>query len=164
MCHGPAARFQRVPTFVIVAILVAGFALPFSVVSVPGTAAQGGSLPEIDLTKTKGLVNQSQTHPMWGDLPVGPSGNLVMGRCGCLLSAFSTVVTHHLGPGAIGPSLSIPWFQVELNSLVINLEDDDIEHDSKTRKGPLELTSSFSPVYIDQYLQHGNLREIYPPN
>lgn len=126
--------------------------------------AQASWLPDINLTLSHGLVNQSQVHPLWSDMPVGPSGNYVMGGCGCLLSALSTVVTYHLGDGSQNSGGSVPWFQVEHHTLEIDPTDPQYPHRRFTRIGQPVLMQSFSPVYIDQYLQRGNMRDPYPLN
>ncbi len=151
----PASRFQRGTTLVIVAILAASFVLPYSTFSVPSAAAQTASLPPIDLTVSHGLTNQSQAHPKWGDIGIGPDGDqgVIMGKCGCYLSALSTVITHHLGAPQAGSSL--PWYPVEVFSLTIDPDDTSIPQNRLTRRGPPELELAFSPVYIDAYLRHG---------
>lgn len=159
--HGREPRFvaRVVVVLWLLVVPLAGLAM----VATP-QVARASSLPAIDLTVSHGLVNQSQTHPWWGDLPIGPGGTTIMGKCGCLLSALSTVVTYHLGDGSPVSSGSLPWFQVQHNQLVIDAADPTIPHMGTTRKGPLVPTWSFSPIYIDQYLQHGNLQDPYPPN
>lgn len=159
-------RGARIKQYLLIAWLVL---LPLlSAVSPSGApsamAEDGFPLGYIDLSTNPGMINQSQTYPMWGDLPVGPSGNAIMGKCGCLVSALSTVVTYLLGDGTPGNGRSAPWYRVEMNSLVVNPSDPNIPQKGFTHKGPLEYFSTFSPVYIDQYLRYGNRKDPYPEN
>jgi len=87
------------------------------------------------------LFPQSQQDPHWGGFPIGPSQNVVsiadetkrinIARCGCAITSLSTALTGFLAAG-------VPYFA----------------HDQFGPSG-FEPESSFSPKYIDDFLNIG---------
>ncbi len=121
----------------VVVVRSCGLALAALVAFAAPAAAQLNQ--DIDLTKTAGMVLQAQGDYRWGGFPVGPSNLVVSGsnvnfaRCGCLLTSLSTAVE------LLVRGTGVPWWL----------------HDQFSPSGGFTAAFSFSPKYINDYLNVG---------
>ncbi len=85
---------------------------------------------DIDLVDDVGLVHYSQTDWRWAYFSVRGDPTITLGRCGCLLSAFATIINQQ--------GRMLPWFPTPFNYF-----------------GGYDGAFDFNPRYIDIFLNYG---------
>ncbi len=85
---------------------------------------------DIDLVQDVGLVHYSQTDGRWAYFSVRGDPTVTLGQCGCLLSAFATILNQQ--------GRMLPWFPTPYNYF-----------------GGYFGAFDFNPRYIDVFLNHG---------
>ncbi len=122
--RSPGLRSRLVVVSILIAVLMS--ALLTSKVS-----AELNS--DIDLTLSPiGFRNVSQRATLWTNLTIGPTQDVEMGECGCLLAALSALFEYEWG------SSSLPWFPTEFSPFGF----------------PIELFD-FNPYYLDLFFNSG---------
>lgn len=85
---------------------------------------------DIDLVLDTGLVHYSQTDGRWAYFSVRGDSTIRMGQCGCLLSAFATILNQQ--------GRMLPWFPTPFNYF-----------------GGSDGAFDFNPRYLDIFLNYG---------
>ncbi len=85
---------------------------------------------DIDLVQDADLVHYSQTDWRWAYFTVRGDSSITLGQCGCLLSAFATIINQQ--------GRMLPWFPTPFNYF-----------------GGYDGAFDFNPRYIDIFLNHG---------
>src|SRR5699024_8161827 len=100
-------------------------------VMAPAAHAQTVTLThDIDLVQDAGLVHYSQTDGRWAYFSVRGDSTVTIGQCGCLLSAFATVINQQ--------GRMLPWFPTPFNYF-----------------GGYDGAFDFNPRYLDLFLNYG---------
>src|SRR5688500_5032526 len=118
--------------FVLRTLIVAALLTVTFLVSAASTAqAQTVTLTsDINLVTDAGLVHYSQTDGRWAYFSVRADPTISIGRCGCLLSAFATVMNQQGG--------MVPWFPTPFDFF-----------------GGSNGAWDFNPRYLDIFLTYG---------
>jgi hypothetical protein len=114
-------------------LFVVGLALPLVLAcGIPSAMAQTVTLGrDYDLVTDEGLVHYSQKDSRWAYYSVRGDPTISMYECGCLLSAFATVINHE------GSGMS-PWFVTRFDFF-----------------GGSDSAFDFNPRYLDVFLNFG---------
>lgn len=115
------------------------FSSAFLLLSSVATAALSGDINLVNY----GLFNESMLDARWGAIPMGPNQDMRIQDCGCLLTAFSTIIHY---PNIIGRPVfgrSQPWYPT---NLLFNIQE-----------------FSFNPRYLDMFLKLGPFIPPLPP-
>ena len=112
-------------------VLAAALAVCWLAVMAPAAHAQTVTLThDIDLVQDAGLVHYSQTDGRWAYFSVRGDSTVTIGQCGCLLSAFATVINQQ--------GRMLPWFPTPFNYF-----------------GGYDGAFDFNPRYLDLFLNYG---------
>ena len=93
---------------------------------------------DYDLVRENGLVHYSQTDNRWAYFKMKDDPSITIGQCGCLLSAFATVINQRGG--------MIPWFPTPFDFF-----------------GGRDAAFDFNPLYLDRFLSYGPSASGAPP-
>jgi PKD repeat protein len=93
---------------------------------------------DIDLVTDNGLVHYSQTDGRWAYFSMRGDPSITIGQCGCLLSAFATVINQQGG--------MVPWFPTPFNYF-----------------GGSDGAWDFNPRYLDRFFSYGPNASGAPP-